>query len=611
MLDLFRKRGAMSVVYSALMGAVIVVFIIQFRPNSGSPMGALTRKCVAKVRGTCIDEKDWRAQRFLLRGPYEGGPQVNYNKAALDSLIERTLLEQEADRIGLRVNEDDVMNEIIRDKVYVHVPVSMRAQARQIGVNDLGFRWTTFGTKEKPFDQQVFEKVVHNTTNQNVSEFTDTQAQELRAARMLALVAERVRVSDVEAWEGYRHEKSTTSVRYVHFAPAFFAEHFATMDQASVDKWADEHKAEVDAAEAKQPKDQEKRLLHPRHILIDAKKDAPADVKAAAKKKADDLAERIRKGDDFAKLAKENSTDPGSKDKGGEYDWTSGAEYVPEFRDGLAKLKVGETAVVETQFGFHVIQILGRYDGRAAAAFPLYREAKGGELAKSAADKLGDALKALLPVKSDDPAVKAKVEEAKKGGKLEADAQAQVIEDETKARVSKAIDDTLSAMAPRPAKPKDEKPAGGAKDDKNPKPAPTPAWQTDERRPKLEESQPFANGAPPVESAPEAQPLIDAVAKLGDKDIVAVTSGNEQFVMMLKGKHEATRAEFDKEHVQYVGQLVGKKREDALVNYVTSLRESLTKDTLTIDARYEQDENKKAAPGDQPPIAPIEPEEPQ
>src|SRR4051812_24051040 len=121
MLDIFRKKGAMSVIYTGLMGAVLVVFIIQFRQGSSGSFGSLSRKCVAKVRGTCIDEKEWKAERFLLRGGGEQGPALNYNKVALDALIQRALLEQEAARFGIRASDDDVMQELIRGKVHVMV----------------------------------------------------------------------------------------------------------------------------------------------------------------------------------------------------------------------------------------------------------------------------------------------------------------------------------------------------------------------------------------------------------------------------------------------------------------------------------------------------------
>ena len=84
-----------------------------------------------------------------------------------------------------------------------------------------------------------------------------------------------------------------------------------------------------------------------RHILVDKEDDAKAII-------AD-----LNKGGDFAKLAKEKSKDPGSKDNGGDLDWGPGARYVKPFSDALAALKKGETtkAPVKTDFGYHVIRL--------------------------------------------------------------------------------------------------------------------------------------------------------------------------------------------------------------------------------------------------------------
>jgi parvulin-like peptidyl-prolyl isomerase len=612
MLDLFRKRGVMSVVYSALMGAVIVVFVVEFRPNANNPVTGLTKKCVAKVRGTCIDEKDWKAQRYLVRGQYDS-QGINWNKAAADSLIERTLLEQEAKRLGIRVTEDDVMNELVRWRVHVMLPSSMRYQAQQLGINPDGVRWTQFGTKEKPFDQMTFEKVVQATTGQTVPEFVDSQEQELVAARMLQIVADQVKVGDNESFEQFVHDRSTTTVEFVKFDPKFFADHFAPIDAASIEKWAADHKADVDAKDATWPKDHEKRLLHPRHILIDVKKDDPADKKAEARKKADDLLAKVKAGEDFAKLAKDNSTDPGSKEKGGEYDWTDGYEYVPEFRDGLAKLKPGEATVVETQFGFHVIQLMGRLDGVAAVAFPMYRDSRGGELAQQAADKVAAAVKGKIPATLD-ANLKAKVEDLKKSGKSEADATAAVLADENKARMQKAIDEVLEAMAPAaPAPEKKAAPApspapnGTAKANDAP-PAPVEAaWKKDDRKPRVDESSPFSIGGQIVPGAADQKPFTDAVDKLTKEAPLSppVKAGSEVYLFELRDKHVATREEFDKEKGPFMARLLARKREDAIVNYINYLRDTFSKE-ITVEQKYVEGEKKGGAPGEAPPPMPFD-----
>jgi parvulin-like peptidyl-prolyl isomerase len=81
-------------------------------------------------------------------------------------------------------------------------------------------------------------------------------------------------------------------------------------------------------------------------------------TKEEARKKSEALLERARKGEDFAKLATENSDDPGSKDKGGEYDFFGHGKMVPEFEKAAFALKPGEISdLVETQFGFHIIKL--------------------------------------------------------------------------------------------------------------------------------------------------------------------------------------------------------------------------------------------------------------
>lgn len=95
------------------------------------------------------------------------------------------------------------------------------------------------------------------------------------------------------------------------------------------------------------------------HILIEAGKDATPAEKAAAKKKAEELLQRLRKNPgDFARLAKEHSQDPGSAERGGDLDFFGRGAMVKPFEDAAYQLKQGEISdVVQSDFGFHIIQI--------------------------------------------------------------------------------------------------------------------------------------------------------------------------------------------------------------------------------------------------------------
>ena len=97
------------------------------------------------------------------------------------------------------------------------------------------------------------------------------------------------------------------------------------------------------------------------HILIRAAKDAPEAEAKVAKAKADELLAQVKKTPaDFAKLAKQNSQDPGSAEKGGDLDWFGRGAMVKAFEDTAFALKEGQVSdVVRSDFGFHIIRLTG------------------------------------------------------------------------------------------------------------------------------------------------------------------------------------------------------------------------------------------------------------
>jgi peptidyl-prolyl cis-trans isomerase D len=94
-----------------------------------------------------------------------------------------------------------------------------------------------------------------------------------------------------------------------------------------------------------------------RHILIKVAAGADAKTDAAAKAKAAGLLKQIQGGANFADLARKNSDDPGSKDRGGELDFARRGTMVPEFENAIFTQKIGDTKIVKTQFGYHIVQV--------------------------------------------------------------------------------------------------------------------------------------------------------------------------------------------------------------------------------------------------------------
>jgi peptidyl-prolyl cis-trans isomerase C len=128
--------------------------------------------------------------------------------------------------------------------------------------------------------------------------------------------------------------------------------------------------AEVDAFYAQnRPQFEQGESVHASHILIMAPQGADAAKKQEAKAKAQQVLKDLKGGADFAKLAKEQSQDPGSAQNGGDLGFFPKGQTDPAFETAAFQLKPGALSdVVETQFGFHVIKL---HEHRAARTAPL------------------------------------------------------------------------------------------------------------------------------------------------------------------------------------------------------------------------------------------------
>jgi len=101
------------------------------------------------------------------------------------------------------------------------------------------------------------------------------------------------------------------------------------------------------------------------HILVKADKDAPKAEREKARAKAETLLAEVRKNpQSFAEIARKNSDDEGSAAKGGDLDFFGRGQMVKPFEDAAFALKPGETSgIVETDFGYHIIQVTATRGG--------------------------------------------------------------------------------------------------------------------------------------------------------------------------------------------------------------------------------------------------------
>jgi peptidyl-prolyl cis-trans isomerase SurA len=98
--------------------------------------------------------------------------------------------------------------------------------------------------------------------------------------------------------------------------------------------------------------------VHVRHILMQTN---AIEDDQTVRQKLERIRERVLNGEDFGVIASVSSSDPGSAAHGGDLGWTSPGTFVPEFEQVVDGLQVNEISQpFKTQFGWHIVQLLGR-----------------------------------------------------------------------------------------------------------------------------------------------------------------------------------------------------------------------------------------------------------
>ena len=520
---------------------MILVFVLGFNPSAGKKLGTVSEACAARVHGSCIEPKAHRAAYRLVFSRGTGGmKQAAASRIVLEGLIERELLVTEAQRLGLTVSEDEITDSIFHGYVLVSLPSDQVQMQQGLGLNDgrvnVGFK----DSKTKQFDMKVYERTVKQITGRSPTEFREWQSREILAGKMRDLVRAPVRVAEDEALDRFKVERTTATVNYAVVRRSWLEKYAISSDPKDIDTWS---KDKVNLAQIKVPV---------RHILVKFAGEKPEE-KDASKAKAQGIFERVKKGEDFAKLAKEFSEDPGSKDKGGQYPGEMVEQFVEPFKKAVESVKPGELVpnLVETQFGYHIIK---RDEATKEDILKAYKQSKSLDLSKTVAAKIAADIKSG---KSGEDAVKGAI------------AQYGIIK----------------AAAPKPeGKPAAAKGDGGADGgaaasaDAGPA-APVYTADTDPERPQLNTSSAFNRGGDPIPAiSGEASQAVTGFsfsgAKANDVTTDPIRTDDGFLVVQLKELSPATKELFEKERDQYMQALLFAKKAEALGNYTRRMREA-------------------------------------
>ena len=326
---------------------------------------------VAVVNGKKITDNEFQRAYQQQRNRIQAMLGKNFNpslindqqlkKEVLDHLVDREVLLQGAHDAGLRVSAVRVGTEIraipnLQSKGQFDTELYRRLLRSQ-------------GLSVGAFEKMVSNDLVIQQLNQGIANSAFVTKPELEALLRIKLqqrdigyalvpaasYINNVTVSDKAIEQFYKDNPDRfripeqVSVDYLDLSVDSLAKKVHVTEDALRERYQER------AADFTTPEER-----HAAHILIKVASDAPPEKVDAAKKKAEDILARIRKGESFAGLAKKFSQDPGSAKEGGDLGFFGRGVMDKAFEKATYALKVGEVSEpVRSTFGFHIIKLEG------------------------------------------------------------------------------------------------------------------------------------------------------------------------------------------------------------------------------------------------------------
>lgn len=296
-------------------------------------------------------------------------------KQVLDDYIDSEALITRVEDLGYRVSDQDLLKEMAKIPAFqvdgkfdeAHAVAVLKAQGRSVAEIE---RLIRRQVQLEQLDAAMRASSFATPAEVNALNGLTRQQRELAWIVVPAATYAATATPDEAAIAAYydKHKQEyltpeTVNLRYVEISLAQLAAK-VTVTDAQLRTFYEDQKTKTPESFS-QP--EQRRVSHILIQVSDPKGDA------AAKAKAGDLLKRVQSGEDFAKLAKEFSQDPGSAQQGGDLGWSERKVWVAPFADAAFSMKVGEIrGPVKTQFGYHIL----RLDGIKEASVKTFEQAK-------------------------------------------------------------------------------------------------------------------------------------------------------------------------------------------------------------------------------------------
>jgi peptidyl-prolyl cis-trans isomerase D len=359
----FMRQQAGNWLIKVLLGAIVIVFIFW---GVGSFRAQKVGR-VALVNGDQITLDEYRETYDTLIAQLRKKFGNNFNedmikifqvkKRALNRLIDRKLLVQEARKLDFRVSDKEIADTIMKIEAF-----------QRAGV----------------FDKRLYQNIL-GRLRMTPEEFEMDQRDAMLINRLQMLITSSAKVSAQEIREWFNWDHASVNIDFVRFDPdkykdikasgeeikEFFEKHkenYKTKAMVKVrylylDPDAYRSKVSISDEELKEYFDENReefntpKTVEARHILIKVDQNAAPEDVEKARKRALDILKMAKQGKDFSELAKKYSEGP-TRSKGGYLGTFKREAMVTPFADKAFSMKAGEISEpVRTRFGWHIIKV--------------------------------------------------------------------------------------------------------------------------------------------------------------------------------------------------------------------------------------------------------------
>jgi len=358
-----KAKGVLGIIIVILLGLTFALWGI------GDYLTGATEKYAARVDGEDITESEFNQgmdnQRQRLEQMFQGripdSPmfQQRMKDQVLQRLIAQRVLKKTIDDDGYRI-ADQALFKKIRDMEAFQVEGAFDNASYHAIVQGRGMTTTKFQNlfRNDLAVQQLQDGVMRSTVigngELNILNRIQQQSRDINYLQFSdSLFVEGVVVTDEQIETYFDSNQSrfmhpeAVSISYVELKSSDLAKDIA-VDETALKQLYDVYASSVSSKEQRKA----------RHILITSPADASAEEQQKKQAQAQALLVRIQAGESFEALAKAQSNDPGSAEKGGDLGWVSKGMMVPEFETALYTLEKGAvSAVVKSTYGYHIIRL--------------------------------------------------------------------------------------------------------------------------------------------------------------------------------------------------------------------------------------------------------------